>query len=304
MCSSDIASSESTTPPADELFYKDQSLVNRCETKSNSLTCCNATATYGVLVILLVVSSIDKTPRWLPNRTWRFTKSRTSFLTWLVASGKDLLGSLYNYATAIIGFIYKMVYKAEAQTTNHKAQTKGQQNKQKSLRPKPLETRHLLAGPRVKEAGHVFVSSPSHPVRLDLTVTTSRAAPLKPSFHRSSYYRRASIESTWRSHPEPPKHPPHRVETTNHLSSFTLFLNIEELHRLNRDLIQQIKAANHMNHEPITTPDPESGTNPYPTKRLKHLKPATQDYESFHPPPPRRQKPAMAELKKPPPLGD
>ena len=25
-----------------------------------------------------------------------------------VASGKDLLGSLYNYATAIIGFIYKM----------------------------------------------------------------------------------------------------------------------------------------------------------------------------------------------------
>ncbi|CAN7005154.1 unnamed protein product, partial [Brassica oleracea var. botrytis] len=37
------------------------------------------------------------------------------------------------------------------------------------------------------------------------------------------------------------------------------------------------------NHEPITTPDPESGTNPYPTKRLKHLKSATQDYESLHP---------------------
>ncbi|CAN6894088.1 unnamed protein product [Brassica oleracea var. botrytis] len=130
----------------------------------------------------------------------------------------------------------------------------------------------------------MFVYSPSHPVRLDLTVAASRAAPLKPSFHRSSYYRRASIESTWRSLPEPPKHPLHRVETTNHLSSFTLFLNIGELHRLNRDLIQQIKTANHRNHEPITTPDPESGTNPYPTKRLKHLKPATQDYESLHPP--------------------
>ncbi|CAF1935355.1 unnamed protein product [Brassica napus] len=130
----------------------------------------------------------------------------------------------------------------------------------------------------------MFVYSPSHPVRLDLTVAASRAAPLKPSFHRSSYYRRASIKSTWRSLPEPPKHPLHRVETTNHLSSFTLFLNIGELHRLNRDLIQQIKTANHRNHEPITTPDPESGTNPYPTKRLKHLKPATQDYESLHPP--------------------
>ncbi|KAF3595621.1 hypothetical protein DY000_02023469 [Brassica cretica] len=102
------------------------------------------------------------------------------------------------------------------------------------MRPKPLETRHLLAGPHVKEAGHVFVSSPSHPVRLDLTVAAPRAAPLKPSFHRSSYYRRASIESTWRSHPEPPKHPPHRI-----------------------------RAANHRNHEPITTPDPKSGTNPY-----------------------------------------
>ena len=121
-------------------------------------------------------------------------------------------------------------YKAEAQTTKHKTQTKGQQNKQKGLRPKPLETRHLLAGPRVKEAGHVFVSSPSHPVRLDLTVAASRAAPLKPSFHRSSYYRGASIESTWRSHPEPPKHPPHRTETMNYLSSFTLFLNIGKLH--------------------------------------------------------------------------
>ncbi|CAN6890368.1 unnamed protein product [Brassica oleracea] len=175
-------------------------------------------------------------------------------------------------------------YKAETQTTKHKTQTKRQQNKQKGLRPKSLETIHLLAGPRVKEAGHVFVSSPSHPVRLDLTVAASRAAPLKRSFHRSSYYRRASIKLTWRSHPEPPKHPPHRVETTNHLSSFTLFLNIGELHRLNRDLIHQIKAANHRNHEPIITLDPESRTNPYLTKRLKHLKPATQDYESLHPP--------------------
>ncbi|KAF3514417.1 hypothetical protein F2Q69_00001398 [Brassica cretica] len=66
---------------------------------------------------------------------------------------------------------------------------------------------------RVKEAGHVFRSPPSRPSRLDLTITAFRAAPPKPSFHRSSYYRRTSIESSSRSHPKPPKHPPHRVET-------------------------------------------------------------------------------------------
>ncbi|CAN6893150.1 unnamed protein product [Brassica oleracea] len=177
-----------------------------------------------------------------------------------------------------------MFTKPKPKLLSIKPTPKGNKINKKGLRPKPLETRHLLAGPRVKEAGHVFVSSPSHPVRLDLTVAASIATPLKPSFHRSSYYCRTSIESTWRSHPEPPKHPPHRVETTNHLSSFTLFLNIGELHRLNRDLIHQIKAANHRNHEPIITLDPESRTNPYLTKRLKHLKPATQDYESLHPP--------------------
>ncbi|KAH0889262.1 hypothetical protein HID58_051691, partial [Brassica napus] len=107
---------------------------------------------------------------------------------------------------------------------------------------------------RVKEAGHVFRSPPSRPSRLDLTITAFRAAPPKPSFHRSSYYRRTSIESSSRSHPKPPKHPPHRVET--HKPS--LFI-----HAL-----------------------------------LKHLKPATQDYESLHP---RSQNPATAELKKPPP---
>ncbi|CAF2060410.1 unnamed protein product [Brassica napus] len=70
-----------------------------------------------------------------------------------------------------------------------------------------------MAGPRVKEAGHVFRSPPSRPSRPDLTVTASRAIPPKPSFHRSSYYWRASIESSSRSHPEPPKHSPHKVET-------------------------------------------------------------------------------------------
>ncbi|KAL0885075.1 hypothetical protein Bca101_009057 [Brassica carinata] len=55
------------------------------------------------------------------------------------------------------------------------------------------------------------------------------------------------------------------------------------------------------NHEPRTTPDPKSGPKPYPTKGMKHLKLAMQDYESLHP---RSQKPAIAELKKPPPPGD
>ncbi|CAN7058716.1 unnamed protein product [Brassica rapa subsp. trilocularis] len=90
-----------------------------------------------------------------------------------------------------------------------------------------------------------------------------------------------------------------------------LYLNVGEFHRLNRDLIQQIEAANQSNHEPKTTPDPETETNPTLSKRLKHLKaaalhsPETKagNGRAEEAPTSRRLGPAATELYKLPPPG-